>query len=200
MVDPRILTIGGWMAEPELEWLWHIASKLPPNSLVVEIGSWLGRSTGAIALGGAGKLRIVCIDTWKGQPDLVDSDHKLAKEIDLKAQFVTHMQYLGLNPTPYAGMPEYAGLYYLDADSGTAVSEFPDASIDWWFNDGDHLRLGADIDAYKPKFKADCLVTGHDYFCFYETIQQEIHKRFWINEIHHSIWVKYNTGKPPEWY
>jgi len=38
--------------------------------------------------------------------------------------------------------------------------------------------------------KDDGLLTGHDYFCFYEHIQQEIHKRFYIREIHHSIWVR----------
>lgn len=200
MVDNRILSIDGWMAEAELEWLWQTAGKLPENSLVVEIGAWLGRSTAAIAMGGGGKLRIVSIDTWKGQPDLIETDHKLATEVDLKAQFVTHMQYLNLNPTPYPGLPEHPGLYYLEADSVVAASEFPDASIGWWFDDGDHRRLGEDIDAYTPKFKEDCLVTGHDYFCFYETIQQEIHKRFWINEIHHSIWVKHNADKPAEWY
>lgn len=200
MLDNRILSIDGWMAESELEWLWQTAGKLPENSLVVSIGAWLGRSDAAIALGGSGKLRLVCIDTWKGQPDLVDTDHKLAKEIDLKEQFVTHMQYLGMNPTPYPGVPENPGLYYLEADSIVAASEFPDGSIDWWFDDGDHMRLGEDIDAYTPKWKPDCLVSGHDYFCFYETVQQEIHKRFWINEIHHSIWVKHNAGKPPEWY
>lgn len=200
MVDARILAIDGWMAETELEWLYQTAQKLPLGTLVVEVGSWLGRSTAAIALGGAGKIRLVCIDTWKGQPNLVETEHKLAKEIDLKAQFVTHMQYVGANPTPYAGLPEYPGLYYLEADSVLSASEFPDASIDWWFDDGDHTRLGEDIDAYIPKFKVDCLVTGHDYFCFYEHIQQEIHKRFWINAIHHSIWIKYNGGEAPTWY
>lgn len=200
VLDPRILAIDGWMTWVDLEWLYKTAEKLPDNALVVEIGPWLGRSTAAIALAAAHKARIVSIDTWRGQSDLLETDHKLATEIDVKAQFVTHMQYVGLNPTPYAGIPEYPGLYYLEADSVASASEFPDGSIDWWFDDGDHRLLGADIDAYTPKFKPACLVTGHDYFCFYETVQQEIHKRFWIHEIQDSIWVKHSAADWPQWY
>src|SRR5579864_3315474 len=62
MVDiSRALTVNGWMSPPELEWLAEQAQK---HRHIVEVGSWLGRSTRAMADNTTGL--IFAVDTWKG--------------------------------------------------------------------------------------------------------------------------------------
>ena len=55
------LTIDGWMAEVELLYLSLAASK---RMAIAEIGSWMGRSTSALAANCPGT--VWAIDTWAG--------------------------------------------------------------------------------------------------------------------------------------
>lgn len=56
--------IPGWMTEPELLWLAQEASK---HNTIVEVGSWLGRSTKAVAVMTPGK--VFAVDFWEGGGD-----------------------------------------------------------------------------------------------------------------------------------
>lgn len=58
----RALLVDGWMSEHELVWL---ADRSYGLRLVVEFGSWCGRSS--IALSAAG--RVLCVDTWQGSAE-----------------------------------------------------------------------------------------------------------------------------------
>lgn len=213
-MNPKILEIDGWMHPTELEWLYNTAQRIPEGGLIIEIGAWKGRSSAAIYEGtGNGKV-IVSVDTWKGQDDL--PDHQIAKEIDLFRVYLTNMESLGFFPKRFPVVKinnviclvdKYItckavrnGIYYIIGDSVDSATLFKDKSIDWLFIDGDHRLCGEDIDAYLPKMKDAGIITGHDYFCFYETIQQEIHKRFYIHELHDSIWVRYVGLSKPWWY
>lgn len=197
-MNPQILEIDGWMAPEELTWLYETARKVPQDGLIVEIGAWKGRSSAALYEGAENEKAIVSIDTWKGQDDL--PDHQIAQKIDMWGVYIRNMKQLGLIVYPIQrGFENDNRSWFFISDSVAAAAEFPDQSIDWLFIDGDHRKTGADIDAFLPKMKPDSLITGHDYFCFYETIQQELHKRFYIHELHHSIWVRY-VGDKPSWY
>jgi predicted O-methyltransferase YrrM len=55
------LSIGGWMLEVELRWLYDHAQL---RELVVEIGIWQGRSTSALCAGCPGT--VIAIDTFEG--------------------------------------------------------------------------------------------------------------------------------------
>jgi hypothetical protein len=57
----RALKISGWMSETELYWL---ATQAKKHQTIVEIGSFLGRSTRALAENTQGK--VLAIDDWKG--------------------------------------------------------------------------------------------------------------------------------------
>lgn len=195
-MNDRILSIDGWMQPVELDWLYSMAQKVPDGGLIVEIGAWLGRSSAALYEGAGNRKTVVTIDTWKGQPDLIDTDHQLAKNSDLFGSYMDNMyEVFGTYPKPYER--GRLGPQYIIGDSVESASFFEDQSIDMWFDDGDHTRLGEDIDAYEAKIRG--ILSGHDYFCFYETIQQEIHKRFWVNGVVHSIWWRYANEKIPGW-
>jgi predicted O-methyltransferase YrrM len=58
--------IEGWLTDDQVHQLWHSASALPPNSLIVEIGSFRGRSTVALALASPDDVEIVAIDPHSG--------------------------------------------------------------------------------------------------------------------------------------
>ena len=201
MLDERSLAIDGWMDPSELAWLSSTASGLPDNALVVEIGSWLGRSASALWLGSGGKIRLLCIDTWAGEPEQhAEAERKFLAETDLKQCFLDNMTNIGASPMAFAGVPTSPGLYYLVGDSADSLPLLDDRSVDLGFNDGDHFKLGRDLDLLCPKMKENSLLSGHDFFCYFDYIQPDIHDRFYINEIHGSIWVKFWPAYKPEWY
>ena len=61
----RALAIPGWMEEPELEWL---AGQAVEHRCIVEIGSYLGRSTRALLDHAAGV--VYAVDDWYGPRDV----------------------------------------------------------------------------------------------------------------------------------
>jgi MMP 1-O-methyltransferase len=58
----KALTIQGWMGETELLWLAQAAAKVPKGGSIVEIGSYKGRSTCALAENT--EARVYSVDIW----------------------------------------------------------------------------------------------------------------------------------------
>jgi len=198
-MNPKILEIDGWMDETELIWLFQAAERVPENGLIVEIGAWKGRSTAALCTGAENDKRgrkkaVVSIDTWKGENFSAEE----AREADIFSLYKANLASVGIDVKPYERGA--MGAQYITGDSVEIAKLFDDKSIYVLFVDGDHFKCGEDIDAFLPKMKPDGVLAGHDYFCYYETIQQEIHKRFYIHQVIYSIWVRYmDGGKFPEW-
>lgn len=58
--------VEGWVTDAQVHQLWHSAAALPPKALVVEIGSFRGRSTVALALASPEGVEILAIDPHSG--------------------------------------------------------------------------------------------------------------------------------------
>lgn len=155
-LDPRIreaARIEGWMETDELLWLADMAST---HTSIVEIGSWRGRSTRALADNTKGK--VLCVDTWS-------LDHV----VDL-AEYYNK----GKQPDPDWVWDEFrinmvgleSKVHALRMTSSAAFAEIPDAlKFDMVFIDGSHEYndIRHDITAWRSKLTPGGLLCGHDY-------------------------------------
>jgi methyltransferase family protein len=145
-------TIDGWMGLLELDWLYEMGSLVPEDGIVVELGSWHGRSTTAITLGALTKTKnIYAVDQWLGAAGLEDIFPDKGR--GALWTFVTNL-------TMQAGfVPDI-----IYSDSAKAAERFKDHTVDFLFIDADHKyeAVKADILAWLPKMKKGSLLAGDD--------------------------------------
>ena len=143
----KALMIEGWMWEDELQFL---AEQAATHNLIVEVGSWMGRSTRALADNCPGK--VLAVDTWKGSEEQQHRDLLQGKPKDwLLMKFMENLS--GVNVYPYQ-------LTSLDA-----AKEFEDEQFDMIFLDAEHDydNVKADILAWGNLLAPGGLLCGHDY-------------------------------------
>jgi methyltransferase family protein len=143
--------IDGWMGLLELDWLYTMASAVPLDGVVVELGSWHGRSTTAITLGALTKTKnIYAVDQWLGAAGLEDIFPDKGR--GALWTFVTNMYQNGYVPD------------IIYSDSTKAAERFKDHTVDFLFIDADHRyeAVKADITAWLPKMKKGSLLAGDD--------------------------------------
>jgi predicted O-methyltransferase YrrM len=142
-VDSRILKIPGHMYKDELLWIYARSCEVPDGGVIVEIGSYRGRSAAAWYHGIEGRGTLYCVDPWDaGYPEGRSSDYEIFKE---------QMAFMGYTPE------------VLRMASIEAVEQFDDHSIDLIFIDGNHEEAGLDVDLWLPKLKPGGLLCGHDW-------------------------------------
>lgn len=155
--------IPGWMSEMELEWLIEQAST---RRIAIEIGSWKGRSTKAIALSVLGV--VYAVDHWMaGSPPnetrrLVDHDWQevVARGSDvIKAEF-----HANLASEIASGKCVPTGLSS-EQSVGKLKELLGGRKVDMVFIDGDHeyADVKRDIELYRPLLEGGGLLCGHDY-------------------------------------
>lgn len=135
--------IAGWMDDVELQWLHDQAAGM---GSVVEVGSWLGRSTHALL--SACKGTVYAVDHFHGSPSERETTHAPAAKEDIYAAFMGNVGH-------------FPNLTVLRGDSPTMAEQFT-GQADMVFIDGDHSAAGclADIRAWLPKTRR--LLCGHD--------------------------------------
>jgi len=128
----------------ELIKLYELSKGLIPNSICVEVGSYIGASSLIIGKGLAKDSILYCIDTWEndamteGKWNTLEifknNTHSVANKIKM-----------------------------LKSKSVDAAKDF-NQEIDFMFIDGDHSYEGvkADIDAWFPKLKSGGIIILHD--------------------------------------
>jgi predicted O-methyltransferase YrrM len=124
----RVANIDGWTGLDELLALYEAVRDFPlPRALtVVEIGSWKGRSTLALALGlrARGSGRVYAIDPHTGNTESI----AIHGNIDTFDEFIRNIQLAGV-----ADVVES-----IRSSSHDARARFTDGSVDVLFIDGSH--------------------------------------------------------------
>jgi glycosyltransferase involved in cell wall biosynthesis len=137
--------IEGWMLFTELTWLYETAKKM---DTIVEIGSWMGKSTHALLSGCKGK--VYAVDTFEGSAAVNDWTHN--KGIPLKV-FDKFKQNVG----------HFKNLEIMKMTSKEASKLFKDKSVDMVFIDAGHTKEEVLEDIALWRNKAKIIVSGHDY-------------------------------------
>lgn len=154
------LDIDGWLTFREARGLYETAKALPEHRpVVVEIGSWQGKSSLVLAKGLAQKRSPVlyCIDPFNASGDAASRELYAEQEPRepelLLDRFVANMTSNGV----------WAMVVLKQGMSHTIVGDFSDA-IDLLFIDGDHDYEGVlrDFNEWSPFVKAGGLIAFHD--------------------------------------
>ena len=140
----RALLIEGWMSIPELSWLADQASR---HSLIVEVGSYHGRSTRALGDNTPG--RVIAVDTWIGPLSLASRDQIPSFEKIFRtnlADLLTCGKVIPCQPQSQV---------------------FENLHPDMVFIDGDHHydQVKRDIIFWLEKLHPGSLLCGHDFSC-----------------------------------
>ena len=142
----RIFRIFTHLTEREKLLLYDLSRSLPPDSVIVEIGSYLGASTCFLASavrrrGG----KVYAVDTWTNL-GMTEGPRDTFKE------FCD-------NTKPFSGC-----IHIRKGTSGDIARGFSE-KVDLIFIDGDHSYEGvkSDLDAWLPKVKDGGIVVFHDY-------------------------------------
>lgn len=137
--------IPGWMSHEELDWL---AEQARTAHKIVEIGSWQGRSTKALASATEGTVWAVDDLTGEAKSPLAPA------ELERRFTENLHVELLCGKVAP------------IRQSSLAAAEIFLLGSVDMVFIDGDHEAPAPadDLAAWLPKLKAGGLMCGHDRF------------------------------------
>jgi len=178
----KALEIQGFMEPWELGWL---AKQAQTHKTIVEIGSFLGRSTRALADNTSGV--VYAVDDWHGPRD---------KHIEMRGsifeEFLFNMQ--GLE----------GRLHVVKADHGSIDLRDIPTIPDMVFIDGDHSyeSVSRDIDFWLKYSTPDALICGHDYALAFDEVMQAVNERFPNVEVAYrtSIWHIRKSCRPLQQY
>jgi len=146
-ITARDKSIGVW--EIDGQRLAYLASRIPENGVIVEIGSHRGRSAAYMAAAAKTNVTIYCIDLWKNDKDL----RFVSDDNDLK-MFWSLFDDLGLRENIVA----------LQGKSEVFAHSW-EFGINLLFIDGDHSYDGVKSDyiAWYPHVRDGGVIAFHDY-------------------------------------
>jgi len=177
--------IEGWMEPEELLWLMEAARK---KTLIIEIGSWKGRSTKALALSCSGT--VYAVDHWEGSEDERYASQNEAVRIGSDLMLDIFKKNLA---------PEIASgkVVPIQADSEEAMplvaKALGERQADMVFVDGDHRYepTKRDIANYRKFLKPGGLLCGHDYWHDHPGVVQAVNETvLGFRQGARAIWYK----------
>jgi predicted O-methyltransferase YrrM len=156
------LKVSGWMSPTELTWL---AQQARSHSHIVEVGSWMGRSTTVLATHTPGM--VWAIDTWEGSEELKGL-------LDGKPPNWLFKTFLD-NTRDYRDK-----IIPMCMTSLEGAKALVDKSFDMIFIDASHdyASVKADIEAWRPLLAPGGLFCGHDYATGWPGVMQAVDEFF----------------------
>jgi predicted O-methyltransferase YrrM len=142
--------VENWFTDASCETLAGLVRKVKMvEGRVVELGSWEGRST--LAMAGATYRPIHAVDTWDGAPS-DKYQREQVKTRDVFAQWCANLAEYRHQVTPY----RMDWLAYAQLDLGPVALVFIDA-------DHTYTEVCAQIDAFLPLMSPGGIICGDDY-------------------------------------
>ncbi len=144
--------VPGWMSWNELA---RVAENAKGARCVVELGSWKGRSTKAIAMQAAGK--VYAVDSWRGSSE----GDETGKEATAKGAAAIKSEFYDNVATPHKNV---VVVDVEHAFAGTALKHLA-GEVDFAFIDGDHAyeHVKRDILTCLDLMAPGGLLSGHDF-------------------------------------
>lgn len=151
----------GFMSNRELQWLGREAMK---RQVIVEIGSWHGRSSRALGDNLMEGGVIYCVDTWNGTIAEQSTNHSSAKWRDGDHAFYEFLQ----NNIDLVQAGKIVPLRMTSKNAADLLKE-KGIQADMIFIDADHSyeAVCQDIDTWKGLLKEDGIFCGHDFGAWY---------------------------------
>lgn len=148
----RARQVPGWMTPRELGWL---AQRARDAKVIIEVGSWKGRSTRALADNTTGV--VYAIDPWAGET-LSEDGTVRAGTLNVWREFAWHLR-------DHLRTGRVRPLKMLSAEALPRLLTHDLVTTDLVFLDGDHREasVAADIDAVWPLLREGGILAGHDY-------------------------------------
>ncbi len=166
----KALAIDGWMSEQELVWL---AEQAAEHKSIVEIGSYLGRSTRALLDHTQGF--VYAVDDWKGPRDV----------------YINKEQRKGIYQSFLDNVSDKNDHLVVIQLDHRLIGNFPQP--DMVFIDGSHeyLDVKNDIEIWLPRIEKGGLLCGHDFGVF-EGVDRAVVELLGEVEVaeNTSIWYK----------
>ena len=152
----RLLSrVEGWLDPVELQFLFAAARQVPKPAAIVEIGSWKGRSTAALALGAAAGegARVFAVDHHHGDPATAHACGVGMMELSSWREFQANLQALHVQDavTPIV------------KDSLAAEAAWDGPPIDLLFMDADqeHESVSGDFRVWSRHVRPGGIVAFH---------------------------------------
>lgn len=156
--DKATENVGGWLTKTEGFFLYNVAKKIKSGNVIVEVGSWKGKSTICLGSGAKGKnqIKIFSID-----PHIGSSEHqKMFGHVDTFEEFTQNIS--------KAGIAEY--VEPIRNTSENAAKNF-NQKIEFVFIDGahDYNSVKLDFNLWFPKVMSGGFLAFHDSWHFIGT-------------------------------
>jgi len=171
------------MNKEERRFLFESMKRVPNRGVVVEIGSWTGKSSIKLARGikeYCQKTRLFCVDFF-------DHDY-YTRTPGLKEAAAGR----DICEVFKKAMKKYPHTLIMET-SEAASHLFEPSSVDFIFIDADHSyeAVKKDIEAWLPKVKADGVLCGHDYYPYKYGVKRAVDEVFGGDVVFpaRSIWV-----------
>jgi predicted O-methyltransferase YrrM len=167
----RAVTITGFTHEADLQWL---ADRAHGRRTIVEIGSWQGRSTRAMADAQPEDGLLYAIDYWSVTPETAEeeADYQQGERLeDVKAAFLVNLEDLIVS----------GRVVPVDHDSQRGVPPcLEGAAVDLLFIDGDHryAAVRSDIQLFTPLVRRGGVICGHDYSVHHPGVQRAVDEAY----------------------
>lgn len=185
--------VRGYMSWEELAWL----SEIGKGKTVLEVGSWLGRSTKAIA---SGAKQVFAVDHWKGT--INDPTAEEAKKIDPWAEF-NHNLGVEINsrkvvPIARAHEEVNAAMTFYD---GLTLDTCPVGPVDMAFIDGDHEyeAVKRDIINARGMLRPGGMLCGHDFTDAHPGVMKAVKELVPDFQVANGTTIWHATIKDPTW-